>query len=79
MNPRFHFEKILSILFSDNNSIGLMKLLEPILKNDKFMSKPKMVINDFCRGNSKDDLAKPKDIQRPKNNLPKKVNYKESF
>ena len=56
-----------------------MKLLEPILKDSKFMSIPKMVINDFCRGNSKDDLAQKKDIQGQKNYLSKDVDYKESF
>ena len=50
---RFNFEKILSILFSDNKAIQLDKLIEPILLNPKFKSKPKMVISDFCRGKSR--------------------------
>ena len=56
-----------------------MKLLEPILKNSKFMSIPKMIINDFCWRKSEDDLAQKKDIQYQKNYLSKDVDYKESF
>ena len=40
-------------MFSDNNAIQLDKLIEPILKEKKFKSKPKMVISDFCRGKSR--------------------------
>ena len=44
-------------MFSDDNSIELLTLLDPILKEPKFKSIPIMAINDFCRGNGKVEIV----------------------
>ena len=53
----------LRIEFSDGKTIKLLELLEPILNQSKFENIPKLVINDFCRGDYFRRTAIAKDQQ----------------
>ena len=46
----FDQDLFLRIHFSDNASIRMLKLIQPILESDKFIGIPKMIISQFCRG-----------------------------
>ena len=56
-----------------------MKLLEPILKEKKFKAIPKMVVAQFCRGESMDPTVK-KDRSGPgTSGLTKEINRQKCF
>lgn len=38
------------IQFSDNESIRMLNLIQPIIESGKFQGIPKMIISQFCRG-----------------------------
>ena len=44
-------------MFSDGEKIGIMELLKPILTEKKFEGVPKLVIGQFCRGESMDSFT----------------------
>ena len=48
---------VFRIKFSDGSEIQMMNLLQPILLEEKFKSIPKMVITQFCRGQSMHSTA----------------------
>ena len=65
---------VFRIEFSDGSEIQMMKLLEPILLEEKFKSIPKMVITQFCRGQSMQSTA-----FADSSDLAKEVNGQEFF
>ena len=58
----------------------MMKLLEKILVDDKFKGIPKMVVTQFCRGESMESTMASDSLSRPKTSgLTKHVNGQEFY
>ena len=67
------------ILFSDQSQIQMMKLLEPILVEKKFKAIPKMVLTQFCRGDSMHSTMVADRSIPTTSDLTEEINGQESF